>query len=309
MQVVDTDEELKRSVISTLKYFHIFQHPLYAHEIQKFLSVRISRQDLSFVLNDMVRCGTIFCEYGMYSLTNSSQVYLKRLVGSDIAAEKMKEANRSARLIARFPFVKCVCVSGSLSKGYADENSDIDFFIITAHKRLWICRTLLHLFKKVTFIINKQHSFCMNYFIDEQRMCLEEQNIFTATELSTLIPLYNTHIHDRLLDDNIGWIKNHFPNMNVLHDDKQQAKQVKTLKTLAEKCINWFRPEATNSFLMRLTDRVWRYKWRKKNYPMADYDLAMKTKWYVSKQHPLNYQKKVLEQHRKEPYLSTAVGI
>jgi hypothetical protein len=29
---------------------------------------------------------------------------------------------------------------------------------------------------------------------------------------------------------------------------------------------------------------------------MEDYDLAMKTRWYVSKNHPANYQKKVLRQ-------------
>lgn len=28
---------------------------------------------------------------------------------------------------------------------------------------------------------------------------------------------------------------------------------------------------------------------------MEYYDLAMKTRWYVSKNHPKNYQKKVLE--------------
>ena len=138
LQVVDTNPGLQESVLNTLKYFHIFQHPLYIHEIHKFLSIPTSRQELLFTLNDMVRSGKVFSEYGMYSLTNSSQVYLKRLVGAEIAAEKMKDATRSARIIAGFPFVKSVCVSGSLSKGYADENSDIDFFIITSDKRLWI---------------------------------------------------------------------------------------------------------------------------------------------------------------------------
>ena len=58
-------------------------------------------------------------------------------------------------------------MSGSLSKHFADEKSDIDFFIITSANRLWIARTCMHLFKKVSYIAGKQHWFCMNYYVDE----------------------------------------------------------------------------------------------------------------------------------------------
>jgi hypothetical protein len=37
-----------------------------------------------------------------------------------------------------------------------------------------------------------------------------------------------------------------------------------------------------------------------KKYPMQDYDLAMKTRWYVSKNHPLNYQKKIINTVQQE---------
>ena len=273
----------------------MFRHPLYIDELHKFLRVEISRNHLSRLLNNMVREERIFFSHNMYSLENSGQIFLKRLVGADVAAEKMKEARRCARLIAGFPFVKSVCISGSLSKGYADEKSDIDFFIITSGKRLWISRTLLHLFKKFTFLVGKEHSFCMNYFIDESELCLEEQNIFTATELSTLIPAYNSDIYRKLLNQNITWMQEHFPNLQIQNDDVHVAGKRNMLKKSLEWTFNKLWPEHVNGFLMRLTDKLWRYKWERKNYPAEDYDIAMKTKWYVSKQHPLNYQKKVLE--------------
>ncbi|HYD21126.1 MAG TPA: nucleotidyltransferase domain-containing protein, partial [Flavipsychrobacter sp.] len=170
------DEVLVRdSVLKTLKYFHVFRHPLYAREIYSFLQIKTSREELDHTLETMVRDESIFFAHNMYSLENSAQIFLKRLVGADMAAEKMKEARRCAAVISAFPFVKGVFVSGSLSKGYADERSDIDFFVVTAQKRLWISRTILHLFKKLTFLVNRQHSFCMNYFIDESRLCVEEK--------------------------------------------------------------------------------------------------------------------------------------
>jgi len=60
---------------------------------------------------------------------------------------------------------------------------------------------------------------------------------------------------------------------------------------------------------MKLTDTWWRYKWRKKNYPMQDYDLAMKTRIYVSKNHPANYQKKVLNNVEKGPAIKQALQV
>lgn len=293
--VLDEGLSLRSSIIETLRYFHVFRHPLYANEIRKFLNSSINDDILLFHLNAMVREGEIFYSHSMYALENSSQIFLKRLVGADIANEKIKGAYKSAKIIASFPFVKCVCISGSLSKGYADENSDMDFFIVTAYQRLWICRTLLHLFKKLTFLVNSQHSFCMNYFIDEGALTLEEQNIFTATELATLIPAYNVEKYNQLMQGNKSWVSNIFPNLKIDNQPKHEVKAISSIKTMSEWVLNKLAPQKTNNFLMNLTDKLWRYKWEKRNYPMEDYDIAMKTKWYVSKNHPLNYQKKVLE--------------
>lgn len=299
---------LSNYILSTLKYYHVFRHPLYADEIHSFLQVAASKPELQHTLDEMVREESIFYAHNMYSLENSSQIFLKRLIGADMAAEKMKEARKCAAIIATFPFVKAVCVSGSLSKGYADEQSDIDFFIITAQQRLWISRTLLHMFKKLTFLVNRQHSFCMNYFIDETRLRLEEKNIFTATELATLVPVYNKDMYEVLINQNKDWVAGFFPNMDVNDNTHIAFHTASFIKKPAEWLLNRLWPERLSMALMQLTDKLWRRKWQRKNYPMEDYDIALKTKWYVSKQHPLNYQKKVLEVNN-EGYRAATIGI
>jgi hypothetical protein len=137
----------------------------------------------------------------------------------------------------------------------------------------------------------------MNYFIDESRLCLEEQNIFTATELTTLLPVYNTSIYRELINANKFWLIKLYPNNNWNENySLSKVEHTSLLKTIAESVINVFFAKQLNIALMKFTDSWWRYKWNKKAYPMEDYDLAMKTKWYVSKNHPHNYQKKVLAQ-------------
>ncbi len=285
---------IQNAIINTLNYFFVFRHPLLPDEIHRFTGKAISQKDLLHALQTMADEGSIY-EYKGYYMPDYKPEYIEEREAGAIRADRlMKEANASAAIIATFPFVSSVCISGSLSKGYATETSDIDLFIVTAANRLWICRTLLHLYKKTTFLHGKEHSFCMNYFIDESRMCIEEQNIFTATELATLIPVYNKEKHRELIQANKSWLVNVLPNITWNTDMAIFVTSKRGWRKLAEPILNITLPKQLNLALMHLTDKLWRLKWKRKQYPMQDYDLAMKTKWYVSKNHPLNYQKKVL---------------
>ena len=94
------------------------------------------------------------------------------------------------RSIKRFPFVRAVFLSGELSKNISSDDGDIDFMIVTEKNRLWICRTLLTFFKKI-FLFNQKKYLCINYFVDEEHLHLPKKNIFTATEIAHVKPLFN----------------------------------------------------------------------------------------------------------------------
>src|SRR6202022_4223033 len=92
--------------------------------------------------------------------------------------------------------------------------SDIDFFIITKANRLWIARTLMHLFKKLTFLTGHQGWYCMNYYVDEEALQIEEKNIFTATELITLLPVCGNGTMEEFFRAN-NWASSYFPNYAI----------------------------------------------------------------------------------------------
>ena len=52
----------------------------------------------------------------------------RRLKGEEHAADALKTAMKYTARISRFPFVRGVSLSGSLSKNYMDSESDIDYF-------------------------------------------------------------------------------------------------------------------------------------------------------------------------------------
>jgi predicted nucleotidyltransferase len=120
------------------------------------------------------------------------------------------KATRIGAFLHKFPYVRAVAVSGSLSKNYADKKADIDFFIITKANRLWIARTILHLFKKFTFLVGKQNFFCMNYFVDEEALVIPEKNIYTGCGDRYMLPVAGTFTLNKFFDKN-QWTKKWLP--------------------------------------------------------------------------------------------------
>lgn len=282
----------EKSVIDTLRYFHFFKFPLEFEELYLYLQHKENKDNLRKLLNELLVGRQIFEINGCYSLENDASLVQRKRDGKILADHKIRTAKKNAGIINTFPFVRAVFISGSLSKGFADESSDIDFFIITEKNRLWISRTLLHIFKKLMFILNRQHNFCMNYFIDSSEMELEEKNIFTAYEIATLIPCRGFYLYNDFLDSN-RWILDYLPNYKK--KIYLAGQRTGRLKYLIEKVINLFAPNMFNERLMKLTDNLWRKKWKKRGYDMSQYDLAFKTRINISKNHAKNYQKIVLK--------------
>jgi predicted nucleotidyltransferase len=274
-----------------LAYFDYFKFPLTLAEVHKFIGLKCNVPFLESELEKLVQSEAIFKISDCYLLPNDADKVERKKRGFQNAEKRMVKARKISKLIMWFPFVRMASISGSLSKGYSDENSDIDFFIVTTKNQMWTARTLLHLFKKFTFLVGQQHSFCMNYFLAEGHLALEEKNYFTAVELSTLIAVCGKQKQQMFLKEN-RWIEDYLPNFKV--DGlliSENDRSPKGGKWLLEKLLY---STKLNSYFLGLTDRKWRKKWKKKGYPAEDYDLAFKTTMYESKNHPGNNQKKLL---------------
>ncbi|MCB9169832.1 MAG: hypothetical protein H6594_05695 [Flavobacteriales bacterium] len=174
----------QRSALRTLVYFDLFHHPLRPEEVVRFADSSMSDDR---ILGDLVEQQLVRSIDGYLLMNNNTGMLDQRRTDEVRAQARMGKARRMSRLIGAFPFVRGVLLSGSMSKGRLASDGDIDYFVITRPGRLWIARTLLVLFKKV-FLLNSRRYFCVNYFVDEDHLTIEDRNRFTATELVTLIP-------------------------------------------------------------------------------------------------------------------------
>jgi hypothetical protein len=287
--------ETREAIWRTLLYFEFFAHPLSAKEVWMYLDRKESETMVEENLKALVRDHQIF-QFGPYFQTLNDARWVPQRVDNQKRAEKyFPIARRMAALIGAFPFIRAVFVSGSLSKSVVKLDGDIDFFLITTPGRLWLARTLLVLFKKI-FLFNSHKYFCVNYFIDTEHLEIEEQNLFTATETATLIPLYGAQWYQAFCREN-NWAWSQFPNVGQRPVNQIRNNPRGIFKTLLERMFSGKFGAWLDQTFMQLTLRYWDRKFKPKDATI--FEVALKSRRYVSKHHPLNFQKRVLEQFEK----------
>jgi predicted nucleotidyltransferase len=296
-----TDMELpvvKENILATLAYFDLFNYPLTRVEIYLFLQNKYDYDFFDDALESLLLSGHIFLFDKFYTLHNDHYLVVHRLTGNKKADELIKIALRVGELLIRFPYVRGIAISGSLSKNYADEKSDIDLFIITAKNRLWIARTFMHCLKKLTFLVKKEDYFCMNYYIDEQHLEIPEKSIYTAIEVGTLIPLQGDITFEKFYSANL-WIKNFIPNkiMRV-----SSAKPVKAFacKSFVEWMLNNRVGNAIDNMLLHITTSRWLKKTRLNKQNDHGLLLSLKTGKHFAKPDPVNFQSILLARYDRK---------
>jgi len=290
--------EIKDDILASLAYFDIFNYPLTSGEIFLFLKNKYEQQEFDIALKCLVGNHHVFQFGGFYSLKDDYAVIERRIEGNKKAAELISIAERVSNLLIKFPYVRGIAISGSLSKNFADEGSDIDLFIITAKNRLWIARTLMHLFKKLTYLVNKQDYFCMNYYVDEAQLEIVEKTLYTAIEIVTLIPLQGDDIIERFYAANT-WTHNYLPN-KILRVSSAKTVTPSLLKLAVETLLNNRVGDFIDNILLNITSRRWLKKTRLKKLNAHGSVMAMDTAKHYAKPDPQNFQTNLLRQYESK---------
>lgn len=283
----------RQHILQTLAYFDIFQYPLLVEEIRLFHGQKNSPAVIDEALGSLVAEEVIFVIDEFYSLHDDPALAARRRLGNRLALEQMKTAYKAASVLSHFPYVRGLAISGSLSKNYSTKNTDIDFFIITAANRLWIARTLMHLYKKFTFITGRQNWFCMNYYIDEAVPEIEEKNIYTAIEIATLLPMRGSNTIKNFMLANT-WVKNYLPVYQKTGYDIPAVQQG-FFSGCMEKIFNNRLGEGIDNLLMRITDRRWQKKVKQQQKNDKGFKIGMKVDKHFSKPNPAFFQDKILD--------------
>ena len=288
---------LKKSIIRTLAYYDIFSYPLTADEIYYSLDENHTTPEEVKKELESLHSNQLIQFKGKFYLLNNEDSYIRRReAGNELAVKRLKTARRVSGFISRFPFIRGILLSGSISKGFMEEDSDIDYFVITHPNRVWFSRLMLMLFKKI-FLLNSKRIFCINYFVDSENMEIQEKNIFTATELVTLLPTFGREIYEELYRKN-SWVNEFFPNYPKRDTHEVLDRKNGVIKSLLERILGSKLGDKIDDFAMALFDKFNKTKY--KDYDKEEFKIAFKSSKKESKHHPKFFQKKVLQEFEKK---------
>ncbi|OGK42039.1 hypothetical protein A2954_03535 [Candidatus Roizmanbacteria bacterium RIFCSPLOWO2_01_FULL_37_12] len=181
---------------------------------------------------------------GEYIKNNNQQStinnYLKR---QQISINKLSswKFNLYVKLLSLVPPVKLVGLSGSVAMLNADEDHDIDLFIITAKNRLWTGRFIILILAQLLGLrrrredntgkdehvaggnpltdsgVQYKNKVCLNLFFDEKNLKIPKfkQTEYVAHEVLQMKPLIQKDdIYLRFIDPN-KWVFDIFPNSKI----------------------------------------------------------------------------------------------
>ena len=279
-------------VLRLVLYYDIFDHPLSEEELMEDCSISDAEKDC---LESLVGENLIYRLNGYYSVRKDPQLSTRRKKGRENTTKAMPRALRMGRLISRFPFVRAVALSGSISKGYMDSYKDVDYFIITKPNRLWLARTLLVIYKKV-FLLNSFRFFCLNYFIDEENLEIRDKNIFTATEINTMIPVSGHNLIDSFLRSN-SWVEEYYPAYLQNKIPEKEGSSAGRLKRLMEGLLTALAGNWLDILAMKFT--VWYWKKKYRNHERNLLEKSFRLSRNEAKYHPGDFQNRVLSAFRQ----------
>ena len=204
-------DEIATAVLRTLLYADVFGYPMTLEEIHRYLvGVAATREQVAAALHGPLLGPRLVHEQPYYALAERDLHFAQRRERGQASGVLWPMARRYAHLLAMLPFVRMVAVTGSLAvdnpRAVAD---DLDYVIVTTSGRTWLVRLLAVALVRIARLWGVD--LCPNYVMDSHHLGMTERTLFTAHELTQMVPCYGLDMHARLLAAN-GWAEAFLPN-------------------------------------------------------------------------------------------------
>lgn len=285
--------ELGLSILKVLAYFDLFDYPVSKEELFSFLERSVDIEAFSEALTALQESKHLFFIRGFYTLHNNEGLIDRRIKGNLRARSLLQTARGISRFLYQIPYVRAIGISGSLSKNFAAEDADIDYFIITSSNRLWVARTLMHFVKKLNYLLGRQHWYCMNYYIDIEALEIEEKNIYTAIELITLLPVQGAETLRGFYRRN-EWATEFYPNYKEKIYPEDAFSGNNLLKRALEYLLSGRIGDWLDNYFMRVTSDRWKRKEALQKRSVKGTRMSLFAGKHFSKPNPAYFQREIL---------------
>lgn len=203
----DSDSVLVDAILRTIRYADLFEQAVSKCEVFRYLDTRADEKSIFRVLAEYsggkwLETQGLYCLPGRLEITQCTQ---KRAQESGPA---WAQARRWAAIMAHIPFVRMIGVTGSLAMNNMARGADIDYFVVTAPGRVWSTRFCLVAIVRLARALG--HELCPNYVLSASALKIEDRTLFTARELTQMVPLFGDACYAQMMQIN-DWTRIYLP--------------------------------------------------------------------------------------------------
>ncbi|MBU1178524.1 hypothetical protein KJ903_04925 [Patescibacteria group bacterium] len=227
--------DLEKAILAAVIYFDMFAYPLTATEIWQGLYFEpaidnspTNKQD-AYSIAEVIKClqtsnnikRYTTSQNGFYFRQGRSEILATRHQRYLIGQPKWRRACWIIKILRLTPFVHLLAVCNKIAYDNADDDSDIDLFIIIKPGRIWTARMIVTLITSLLGV--RRHGdkikdrACLSFYITERALDLAQlahttpdtHFMYWITQIAPIFSLNNTQ--STFWQAN-NWIKKHLPN-------------------------------------------------------------------------------------------------
>jgi hypothetical protein len=211
--------KLQKAIVRAIVFFDMFDYPLSANEIVSYLDCPATFLEASKALENLP--DNIQEKQGFYFLSGREGLLTERPKRFNFTAQKFKIAKRVTKVFRLVPYIELLAVSNIIGSHNLRDQSDIDLFIITRPKRIWLTRLICAGLMKILNLRpnkkTKRNKICLSFYITTEQLNLEKLKIsdndwYFNYWLAGLVPLYDRGgVYEKLIKQN-SWLERFLPN-------------------------------------------------------------------------------------------------
>jgi hypothetical protein len=118
---------------------------------------------------------------------------------------------RLLSVISALPYVEMVALSGSIAHLNLDGAGDLDLFIVTRGRHVWSVTIAVVILAKV---LRRRPTTCANFVLADSALALDQQDLFSASQIIHLKPLVGEATYRRFVAAN-PFVSRFYPNFRV----------------------------------------------------------------------------------------------
>jgi hypothetical protein len=205
-----TGDELAiaRSVI----YAALFDYPLTLAQLRQTLieSTQTPSQVVAAYHRSEALQAVVECRDGFFFPRGRADLVDERREREARSRAFLRRHRLLLRVVCALPSVRMVALSGSIAHMNLDGSGDLDLFIVTRGRRVWSVTVAVVVVAK---LLRRRRTVCANFVVSDTRLALEQQDLFTASQIIHLRPLVGREVYRAFLDAN-PFVARFYPNFH-----------------------------------------------------------------------------------------------